>query len=173
MYWIYRELLCMLKSASALRVWPGDRQLSCGIREHFGKTAMKLPHRRQFLHLAAGVAALPAAPRIAWADTYPSRPVHLLVGYAAGGTIDIVARLIGQWLSKRFGQSFIVENRPGAATNIATEAVTRSPPDGYTLLVAGLSTNMINQSLYTNLNFDFTRDIAMVGALVHRPSSWK
>jgi tripartite-type tricarboxylate transporter receptor subunit TctC len=142
---------------------------SCDIREYFGKTAMKLPHRRKFLHLAAGVAALPTASRITWADTYPSRPVHLLVGYAAGGTIDIVARLIGQWLSKRLGQSFVIENRPGAATNIATETVIRSPPDGYTLLVAGLSTNMINQSLYTNLNFDFTRDIAMVAGVGASP----
>ena len=130
---------------------------------------MKLPHRRQFLHLAAGVAVLPAAARIAWAQSYPSRPVHLLVGYAAGGTTDIVARLIGQWLSKRLGQSFVVENRPGAATNIATEAVVRSPPDGYTLLVAGLSTNTINQSLYTDLNFNFMRDIAMVAGIGTSP----
>jgi tripartite-type tricarboxylate transporter receptor subunit TctC len=130
---------------------------------------MKLPNRRQFLHLAAGVAALPAASRIAWAQSYPSRPVHLLVGYAAGGTTDIVARLIGQWLSKRLGQSFVIENRPGAATNIATEAVVRSPPDGYTLLAAGLTTNTINQSLYTDLNFNFMRDIAMVAGIGTSP----
>jgi tripartite-type tricarboxylate transporter receptor subunit TctC len=130
---------------------------------------MKLPHRRQFIHLAATVAALPAASRIAWADTYPSRPVHLLVGYAPGGTIDIVARLIGQWLSKRLGQSFVIENRPGAATNIATEAVIRSPPDGYTLLAAALSTNTINQALYTNLNFNFMHDIAMVAGIGTSP----
>jgi tripartite-type tricarboxylate transporter receptor subunit TctC len=129
---------------------------------------MRLPHRRQFLRLAAGVAALPTAP-LAWADTYPSRPVHLLVGYAPGGTIDIVARLTGQWLSKRLGQSFVIENRPGAGTNIATEAVVRSPPDGYTLLAAALSTNTINQSLYTNLNFDFVRDIAMVAGISESP----
>jgi tripartite-type tricarboxylate transporter receptor subunit TctC len=129
---------------------------------------MKLP-RRKFLHLAAGTAALPAVSRIAWADNYPSRPVRLLVGYAAGGTIDIVARLIGQWLSKRLGQSFVIENRPGAATNIATEAVVRSPPDGYTLLAAALSTNTINQSLYTDLNFNFMRDIAMVAGISASP----
>jgi tripartite-type tricarboxylate transporter receptor subunit TctC len=130
---------------------------------------LQLPHRRQFLHLAAGIAALPAASRITWADTYPSRPVHLLVGYAPGGTIDIVARLTGQWLSKHLGQSFVIENRPGAGTNIATEAVVRSTPDGYTLLAAALSTNTINQSLYTNLNFDFVRDIAMVAGISESP----
>ncbi len=130
---------------------------------------MQLPHRRQFLHLAASVVALPAASRIAWADAYPSRPVHLLVGYAPGGTIDIVARLTGQWLSKHLGQSFVIENRPGAGTNIATEAVVRSSPDGYTLLAAALSTNTINQSLYTNLSFDFMRDIAMVAGISESP----
>jgi tripartite-type tricarboxylate transporter receptor subunit TctC len=130
---------------------------------------LQLPHRRQFLHLAASVVALPAASRIAWADAYPSRPVHLLVGYAPGGTIDIVARLTGQWLSKHLGQSFVIENRPGAGTNIATEAVVRSSPDGYTLLAAALSTNTINQSLYTNLSFDFMRDIAMVAGISESP----
>jgi tripartite-type tricarboxylate transporter receptor subunit TctC len=130
---------------------------------------MKLPHRRQFLHLTAGIAALPAASRITWADIYPSRPVRIIVGYAPGGTTDIVARLIGQWLSKRLGQSFVIENRPGAATNIATEAVVRSPPDGYTLLAAAVSTNTINQSLYTNLDFNFTRDIAMVAGIGTSP----
>ena len=96
---------------------------------------MKLP-RRQFLHLAAGAAALPAASRIANAQTYPSRPVHLIVGFAAGGAMDINARLMGQWLSERLGQQFVIENRTGAGGNIATEAVVRAPPDGYTLLTA-------------------------------------
>src|SRR5437016_10189293 len=95
---------------------------------------MKLPHRRQFLHLAAGAAALPALSRIVSAQTYPSRPVRIVVGFAAGGAGDITARLIGQWLSERLGQQFIVENRPGAGSNIAAEAVVRSPADGYTLL---------------------------------------
>jgi tripartite-type tricarboxylate transporter receptor subunit TctC len=115
------------------------------------------------------VAALPAVSRIAWAQSYPSRPVHLLVGYTAGGTTDILARLIGQWLSKRLAQSFVIENRPGAATNIATEAVVRSPPDGYTLLAAALTTNTINQSLYTDLNFNFMRDVAMVAGIGTSP----
>jgi tripartite-type tricarboxylate transporter receptor subunit TctC len=125
--------------------------------------------RRNSLHLAAGATVLPAVSQIAWAQSYPSRPVHLLVGYTAGGTTDIVARLIGQWLSKRLGQSFVIENRPGAATNIATEAVVRSPPDGYTLLAAGLTTNTINQSLYTDLNFNFMRGIAMVAGIGTSP----
>src|SRR4051812_41837942 len=99
---------------------------------------LKLPHRRQFLHLAAGIAALPAVSRIARAQAYPTRPVRIVVGYAAGGGNDIVARLIGQWLSERLGQPFIIENRPGAATNIATEAVVNAPPDGHTLLLAGV-----------------------------------
>src|SRR5262249_36811654 len=97
---------------------------------------MKFPHRRQFLHLAAGAAALPFASQIARAEAYPTRPVRLVVGYAAGGGTDIAARLIGQWLGERLGQQFVIENRPGAATNIATEAVVRAPPDGYTLLLA-------------------------------------
>src|SRR6266481_777108 len=90
--------------------------------------------RRQFLHLAAGAAAFPAVSRVAWSQTYPARPVRLVVGFPAGGSVDIVARLIGQWLSKRLEQQFVIENRPGAGTNIATEAVARAPPDGYTLL---------------------------------------
>ena len=95
---------------------------------------MKLP-RRRFLHLAAGAAALPAVSRVAWAQTYPTRPVRIIVGFAAGGPTDILARLIGQWLSERLGQQFVIENRPGAGSNIGTEAVVRAPPDGYTLLL--------------------------------------
>ena len=98
---------------------------------------MKLPHR-QFLHLAAGAAALPAVSRFAWAQTYPTRPVRIIVGFPAGGATDIVARLVGQWLSERLGQPFVIENRPGAGGNIATEAVVRAPPDGHTLLLVGL-----------------------------------
>src|SRR5262245_31141056 len=103
---------------------------------------MKLP-RRNFLHLAAGAAALPTASRFAWAQSYPTRPVRIIVGFAAGGPNDILARLIGQWLSERLGQPFVTENRTGAATNIATEAVVRAPPDGYTILLAS-TTNAIN-----------------------------
>ena len=128
---------------------------------------MKLP-RRQFLHLAAGAAALPAFPYIARAQAYPTRPVRLIVGYAAGGGADITARLIGQWLSERFGQQFVVENRPGAATNIATDAVVRAAPDGYTLLLA-TGGNAINATLYDKLNFNFIRDIAPVGSVIRVP----
>jgi tripartite-type tricarboxylate transporter receptor subunit TctC len=114
---------------------------------------MKLP-RRQFLHLAAGAAALPAASRIARAQTYPSRPVRLIVGFPGGTTGDILIRLMGQWLSDRLGQPFIIENRPGAAGNVATEQVVRAAPDGYTLLLA-VPANAINASLYDNLHFNF------------------
>jgi tripartite-type tricarboxylate transporter receptor subunit TctC len=124
---------------------------------------MKLP-RRKFLHLAAGAAALPAVSRIARAQAYPSRPVHIMVGYAAGGAADIIARLTGRWLSERLGQQFIVENRTGAGTNLATEAVVKSPPDGYTLLLAGTA-NAINATLYDKLGFNFMRDIAPVAAI--------
>jgi tripartite-type tricarboxylate transporter receptor subunit TctC len=99
-------------------------------------TLLKLPHRRQFL-LMAGAAALPAVSHFAWAQTYPTRPVRLVVGFAPGGVVDIVGRLIGQSLSERLGQPFVIENRPGAGSNIATEAVVRAPPDGYTLLLIG------------------------------------
>ena len=124
---------------------------------------MKLP-RRVFLHLAAGAAAFPLATRFAKAQAYPTRPVHIVVGFSAGGPTDILARLIGQWLSERLGQPFVIEDRPGAATNIATEAVAHASPDGYTLLAA-VSTNTINPALYPNLNFNFIRDIAMVAGL--------
>jgi tripartite-type tricarboxylate transporter receptor subunit TctC len=125
---------------------------------------MKLP-RRQFLHLAAGAAALPALSRITWAQAYPTRPVRIVVGFPAGGPVDISARLISQWLSERLGQQFIVENRPGAGSNIGTEAVVRAPADGYTLLLI-TSTNAINTTLYSKLNFNFTRDIEPVASLL-------
>jgi len=128
---------------------------------------MKLP-RRQFLHLAAGAAALPAVSRIARAQTYPTRPVRMIVGFAPGGGNDILARVIGQWLSERFGQQFIIENRPGAATNVATEIAVRAPGDGYTLLLVGPA-NAINATLYEKLNFNFIRDITPVGSLVRLP----
>jgi tripartite-type tricarboxylate transporter receptor subunit TctC len=121
---------------------------------------MKLP-RRTFLHLAAGAAALPAVSRMARAQAYPSRPVRIIVGFPAGGATDIQARLMGQWLSERLGQQFIVENRAGASGNIGTEAVARAPADGYTLLQV-VTPNAINAVLYNNLNFDFIRDIAPV-----------
>jgi tripartite-type tricarboxylate transporter receptor subunit TctC len=124
---------------------------------------MKLP-RREFLRLAAGAAALPAVPLIASAQAYPARPVRIIVGFAPGGGMDIMARLIGQWLSERFGQQFVIENRPGAGTNIATEAVVNAPPDGYTLLLAGFP-NASNATLYGNLKFNFIRDIAPVAGL--------
>src|SRR5262245_979813 len=128
---------------------------------------MKLP-RRTFLQLAAGAAALPSISRIALAQAYPSRPVHLIVGFAPGGTTDITARLIGQWLSDRLGQQFLVENRTGAATNIATEAVVRAPADGYTLLVVTAS-NAINATLSDKLNFNYMRDIAPVAGIIRYP----
>src|SRR5271163_3736683 len=128
---------------------------------------MKLP-RRAFLHLAAGAAVLPGASRIATAQTYPSRPVHIIVGFPAGGPNDIVARLIGQWLSERLGQQFVIENRPGAGGIIAAEAVVNAPPDGYTLLIVG-APQAISTSLYDNLNFNLVRDIAPVASIVRVP----
>ena len=129
---------------------------------------MKLA-RRQFLHLAAGATALSAVSRIAWAQTYPARPVRIVVGLTAGSASDIVARLVRQWLSEHLGQQFVVENRPGAGTNIAAEAVVRSVPDGYTLLLAA-SPNAINASLYDKLSFNFIRDIAPVAAISREPN---
>jgi tripartite-type tricarboxylate transporter receptor subunit TctC len=128
---------------------------------------MKLP-RRKILRLAAGAAALPAVSRVARAQAYPSRPVRWIVGYASGGPNDILARLIGQWLSERLGQPFIIENRPGAGTNIATEAGVRAPPDGYTLLQIGAAA-AINATLYEKLNFNVIRDIAPVAGFVRQP----
>ena len=129
---------------------------------------MKLPHRRQFLHLAVGAAALPTLPRIARAQTYPSRPVRLIVGYAPAGAGDISTRLMGQWLSERLGQQFIVENRPGAGTNIATEAVVKAAQDGYTLLMSSAA-NAINATLYERLNFNFIRDLTPIAGIMRVP----
>jgi tripartite-type tricarboxylate transporter receptor subunit TctC len=126
---------------------------------------MKLP-RRNFLHLAAGAAAVPAASRFAFAQAYPSRPVRIVVGFPAGGTTDVMARLMGQWLSERLGQQFVIENRPGAAGNIAAEAVVKAPPDGYTLLQVGTPNAINNATLYTNLGFNFIRDIAPVSGIM-------
>jgi tripartite-type tricarboxylate transporter receptor subunit TctC len=129
---------------------------------------MKFP-RRKLLHLAAGAAALSAVSRTAQAQAYPSRPVRIVVGLTAGSASDIVARLVGQWLSERLGQPFVIENRPGAGTNIAAEAVVRSTPDGYTLLLVA-SPNAINASLYDKLSFNFIRDIAPVAAISREPN---
>ena len=128
---------------------------------------MKLP-RRKFLHLAASAAALPAVSRVGRAQAYPTRPVRIIVGFAAGGPSDIVARLIGQWLSERLGQPIVVENRTGAAGNIGTELVVRAPPDGYTLLMA-LALNTINASVYDSLPFNFIRDTAPVASIASIP----
>src|SRR6516162_6205289 len=129
---------------------------------------MKLPRRRQFLHLAACAAALPAVSRIAWAQAYPTRPVRIIVAFAPAGSSDIVARLMGQWLSERLGQPFVIENRPGAGGNIGTEAVVRASPDGYTLLIVG-GWNAINATLYDKLSFNFIRDIAPVAGIHREP----
>ena len=130
---------------------------------------MKLPHRRQFLHLTAGAAALLAVSCVAWAQSYPIKPVRLIVGFAPAGGTDITARLIGQWLSERLGQQFIIENRPGAGTNIATEAVVRAVADGYTLLLVHTA-NAMNATLYEKLNFNFIRDIAPVASIIVVPN---
>jgi tripartite-type tricarboxylate transporter receptor subunit TctC len=127
----------------------------------------KLP-RRRFLQFAAGTAALPAVSRLAQAQAYPARPVHLVVAAAAGGPTDIVARLLGQWLSERFHQSFVIENRSGGSNNIGTEFVVRSAPDGYTLLLAN-AVNAVNASLFKNLSYDFIRDIAPVASIMRSP----
>src|SRR5262249_37534685 len=129
---------------------------------------MKLPHRRQFLHLATGAAALPAASRFAWAQAYPTRPVHIIVPFPAGQATDTIARLMGQSLSERLGQPFVIENRTGAGGNIGTESVVRATPDGYTLLLVGLS-NAMNATLYMKLHFDFIREIAPVASIGGAP----
>jgi tripartite-type tricarboxylate transporter receptor subunit TctC len=128
---------------------------------------MKLP-RRNFLHLAAGAAALPALPQIARAQSYPSRPINLVITFPAGGAPDIIGRLTGQWLSERLGQPFVIENRPGFGGNIATEYVVRASPDGYTILMP-VSTNAVNATLYPNLKFNFMRDIAPVAGIATSP----
>jgi tripartite-type tricarboxylate transporter receptor subunit TctC len=129
---------------------------------------MKLP-RRTFLHLAVGVAALPAMSRIARAQAYPARPVRVVVGFAPGGGTDIAARLIGQWLSERLGQQFFVENRPGAGANIGMEAVAKAQPDGYTLLLVSPGA-AINATLYDKLNYNFIRDLAPIGGIIRVPN---
>jgi tripartite-type tricarboxylate transporter receptor subunit TctC len=129
---------------------------------------MKLP-RRRFLHLAAGAALLPAVSRTASAQGYPARPIRLIVGYTPGGSADLTSRLMGQWLSERLGQSFVIENRPGGGTNIATEAVVRAEPDGYSFLLVAPA-NAINATLYDKLNFNFLRDIEPVAGIIRFPN---
>ena len=121
--------------------------------------------RRQFLRLAAGVVALPAVSRVAWAQTYPARPVRMIVSFPAGNASDILARLMAQALSERLGQQFIVENRPGAGGSIGTEVAVRAPPDGYTLLMSVVTSNAINATYYAHLNYNFIRDIAPVASI--------
>jgi tripartite-type tricarboxylate transporter receptor subunit TctC len=128
---------------------------------------VKLP-RRRFLHLTTGAAALPGIARFAFAQTYPTRPVRVVAPFAPGGPADIAARLMGQWLSERLGQPFVIENRPGAAGNIGTEAVVRAPADGYTVLLCG-TPNAINATLYDRVNFNFIRDIAPVAGVLRGP----
>ena len=125
--------------------------------------------RRRFMQLAAGVAVTPALSQFANAESYPAHPIRVIVGYTPGGSADLTARLMGQWLSERLGQSFVIENRPGGGTNIATEAALRSPPDGYTLLLAAPA-NAINATLYSKLNFDFLRDSEPVAGLIRFPN---
>src|SRR6476619_6879012 len=129
---------------------------------------MKFPHRRRVLHLAAGAAVLPVVSRVAGAQAYPSRPVRIVVPFPAAGLSDIVTRLVGQWLSERLGTPFIIENRPGAGSNLGTEVVVNAPPDGYTLLNLS-SANATNATIYEKLNFNFIRDIAPVASLVRFP----
>src|SRR6516225_2817261 len=129
---------------------------------------MKLP-RRRFLHLAAGAAALPTISRVAWAQAYPTRPVRIIVPFGPAGATDITARLIGQWLSERLGQQFVIENRPGAGSNIGTEVVVRALADGYTLLMVG-PPGAINATLYDKLNFNFVRDIAPIAGIISAPN---
>ena len=130
---------------------------------------MKLPHRRQFLHLAAGAAAMPTVSRIASAQAYPTRPVRFVVGFAPGGGGDLATRLMAQWLSDRLGQQFVVENRVGASSNLATEQVVRAPADGYTLIQLNVA-NAINASLYSKLSFDVLRDLAPVASFMRVPN---
>jgi tripartite-type tricarboxylate transporter receptor subunit TctC len=131
---------------------------------------MKHPDRKQLLHLAAGAATLAAAPRVARAQAYPTRSVRIMVGYPAGGVSDIFARLVGQWLSERLGQSFVIENRPGAGGTIAVDLVARSTPDGYTLLLSAVN-DAYSEYIYPHLRFNYTRDIAPVASIVLVPLS--
>src|SRR5262245_16087516 len=147
--------------SSRRRISSRNRHARC--RQLEKGTGMKLP-RRQFLHLAAGRAALPAVPSFALAQAYPAGPVRIVVPFPAGGTSDILARLLGQWISERLGQPFVIENRPGAASNVGTEVVVRAPADGHTLLLVTAS-NMTNSTLYEKLNFNFIRDIAPVASI--------
>jgi tripartite-type tricarboxylate transporter receptor subunit TctC len=142
------------------------------MREQNARTpavAGSTPTRRRFLHLAAGAVALPAMSRVATAQAYPTRPVRIIVANSAGGTADFTARLIGQWLSERLGQPFVIDNRPGAAGNIAAETVVRAPPDGYTLLLVAAG-NAVNVTLFDKLNFDFIRDIVPVASIIRAPN---
>jgi tripartite-type tricarboxylate transporter receptor subunit TctC len=148
-------------------MWARDLLRAKG-RSSWRGITMRFPHRRDFMRLAASTAALSAVPPIARADAYPSRPVRLIVGFPPGGANDVNARLIGQWLSERLGQAFVIENRPGAGSNIGTELVVRSAPDGYTLLLVAPPA-AINATLYENLTFNFARDIAPVGSLTREP----
>jgi tripartite-type tricarboxylate transporter receptor subunit TctC len=151
-------------SEKSTDMFGGIANVACDLEGH----AMKLV-RRQFLHLAAGAAALLVGTRTGRAQAYPSRPVRIIAGYAAGGGVDILARLMGQWLTERLGQTFIVENRPGASSNIGTEAVVRASADGYTLLLVATA-NAVNATLYEKLPFDFIRDIAPVSGIVRSPN---
>ena len=125
--------------------------------------------RRRFLQLASGAIALSASPRLARAQAWPNRPVRLIIGYTPGGSADLTARLMGQWLSEKLGQSFFIQNRPGGGTNIATEAVLRAPPDGYTLLLVAPA-NAINATLYDKLNFDFIKESEPIAGLIRFPN---
>jgi tripartite-type tricarboxylate transporter receptor subunit TctC len=156
-----------MKSSFRQAATPQHRSRPRGNDRPHPKTPSSGQHpRRRFLGLAAGAAALPAVSRITWAQVYPSRPVRIIVPIAPGGSSDILARLIGQWLSERFGQAFVIENRPGAGSNIGTEAAVRAPADGHTLLLAS-STNAINATSYDKLNFNFIRDIVPVASIAN------
>jgi tripartite-type tricarboxylate transporter receptor subunit TctC len=159
------ETLPPVSKARQTRRLPANAVLLHG--RSFNVKATQFP-RRQFLHLAADAAALPAVSRVARAQAYPARPVRIILGFPPGGATDILARLIGQWLSERLGQPFVIENRPGAGGNIGAEAVVRAPADGYTLLVVA-TPNAINATLYEKLNFNFIRDIAPVASLIDSP----
>ena len=144
-----------------------QRETASSSRAFRKGNAMKVP-RRQFLHLAAGAAALPVASRFAFAQAYPTRPVRVIVGFTPGGAPDILARLMGQWLSERLGQQFVIDNRPGGGGNIGTQAVVRASADGYTLLMVG-AFSAVNATLYDKLNFNLIRDIAPVAGIIRTP----